>query len=145
MVKIVSQLFQFLKSTSVSPHQRALSVTLGFYLSLFPVAGFTTLLGLGAILIFKLNPYLVQAINILLMPIQVVLMYPFLKTGRMIFFREKELMPEILQGKFSAILNANNLCNLFESVIGGIAIWGIISLITGFFLYQFILKLKVNG
>ena len=144
MVKIVSQLFRFLKSTSVSPHQRALSVTMGFYLSLFPVAGFTTLLGLGAILIFKLNPYWVQAINILLVPVQVVLMYPFLKTGRMIFFNEKELMPEVLQGNFSAILKTDNFYNLFESVIGGIAIWGIIGLTSGFFLYRFLLKLKMN-
>jgi len=142
MFKILSGLPEFFKTALLSPREKALSITLGFCLSLFPVAGFTTILCVLAILIFKLNPYLVQGINILFMPFQVMLMLPFLKAGRMVFFSEKNLMPEISEVKWTAIAKSENLYYFLESIIGGIAIWGIASLVTGFLLYRLLLKIK---
>ena len=142
MLKIAGDLFRYIKTVSLSPGKRALSITIGFYLSLFPVTGLTTILCLLAIVIFKLNPFLVQGINILFMPIQVILMLPFLKAGRIMFFTEKELLPEISQVKLSAFIRSDSLYYLFESIMGGVAVWSIVSVTTGFFLYRLLLKMN---
>ncbi len=140
ILKMFSGVSRSLKITTLSPREKALSTTLGFYLSLFPVAGLTTILCLLAIISLRLNAYLVQGLNLLLMPLQLILMYPMLKTGRMLFFTDTALMPKTDKVSWTSFTKTDNLLYLFESIAGGIAIWAILSVSTGFFLYRILLK-----
>ena len=125
-----------------SPQKTALTLTLGFYLSLFPVVGSTTFLCLLATFLFRLNPFIIQGVNFFLFPIQMMLMFPFLKAGRMLFFTRKDLLPAASLKQLMHVDGWDSFYYLFESLIGGIAMWGIFSAITGFLLYKILLKLN---
>ncbi len=140
ILKMFSGVSRSLKITTLSPQEKALSTTLGFYLSLFPVAGLTTILCLLAIITLRLNAYLVQGLNLLLMPLQLILMYPMLKAGRILFFTDTALMAKTEKVSWASFTKTDNLLYLFESIAGGIAIWAILSVSTGFFLYRILLK-----
>ena len=120
--------------------KKALSLTVGFYLAIFPVLGTTTVLCLLASMAFRLNIYLVQAMNFLLWPVQLLLVYPFLKAGRILFFEERQVMPNVAVGQWLEAKNPEQLLYLFESVIGGITVWSLFSISTGYFLYRFLLS-----
>ena len=116
---------------------KAISLTVGFYLAVFPVIGTTTLLCILTGLAFRLNHFILQSLNILLAPLQLLLVYPFLKTGRILFFQDKTVFPDtILPADWFFSGNWDNLYYLCESLIGGIVIWMIFSVSTGFFLYK---------
>ena len=128
-----------------SPSRKAVSLTFGFYLGIFPLPGSSTLLCLLAIVFFRLNPFLVQGMNILFTPFQMILVYPFLKTGRLLFFNEKNVMPGISLTQWINAENYEAFLYLFETVMAGVFIWGIISGATGFFLYRILLKKLSSG
>ena len=117
-------------AVSATPEKKALSLTFGFYAALFPVFGLTTFVGLLFAFIFKLKHYLVQGMNILFMPLQILLIYPFLKFGRMLLFDNQKIIPEIQLKEWFLFDNWETFYALFESVIGGIVIWSALSLTT---------------
>ena len=67
-------------------------------------------------------------------------MYPFFKAGRILFFTEKDLLPEISLLQFVNADGKNTFFHLCESVLGGIAAWGTFSVLTGFLFYRIILQ-----
>lgn len=128
---------------SSSPRKTALAITLGFYIGLFPVTGCTTLLCILATLLFKLNPLTIQGVNWLLAPFQLMLMYPTLKLGRILFFPEKGILAETSLGNAIASPTWKSVFSLGETVVGGIAVWGIFSILTGYFVYRTLLRISL--
>lgn len=124
--------------------KKAISLTIGFYLSLFPIFGTTTILGILISIIFKLNQYIVLTLNIILSPLQLLLIYPFLKTGRLLFFKNKSVLPDLSLNHWLTIDNWDNFIYMFESAFGGIIIWAIFAVCTGFFMYKILNKLNVK-
>ena len=125
-----------------SDHKIALTITLGFYFGIFPIVGSTSLLCLLAAMSFRLNIILIQALNLLFFPFQLIFMYPFYKAGRILFFSNKNLLPDV---SLSQIVHANSTGTFFyliESILGGIIVWAIFSALTGFFFYRMILQQK---
>ena len=110
--------------------KRALSLTLGFYLGIFPVFGLTSLLTFSASMVLKLNHFLAQGMNLLATPLQLILIYPFLKAGRIIFFNQKQVFPIVSMQSFFSLENWISLCYLVESVTGGIIVWAFTAIIT---------------
>ena len=106
----------------------ALTLAMGVVLSIFPVYGITTLLCLLVAVIFRLNIVVIQAVNYLMTPVQLVLLIPFLKSGSW------------LMGFNNDSLTFNSLMNRFQSdfwgvvqelgwvILGGISIWFFISI-----------------
>ena len=127
-----------------SPGKIVLSFTLGFYLGLFPVVGLTTLLCLVATFLFRLNPLIIQVANFSVFPLQLVLIYPFMKAGRILFFTKKELLPVVSLKQLFTADGWNYFCYLCESVAGGIAVWSLFSALTGIFMYRFLLQSAKN-
>lgn len=123
-----------------SPSRKAVSLTFGFYLGIFPLPGSSTLLCLLAIVFFRLNPLLVQGMNVLFTPFQFMFVYPFFKAGRLLFFNEKNVMPGISLTQWINAENQEAFMYCFETVMAGIFIWGILSAATGYFFYRFLLK-----
>jgi len=136
----IRRFWESLHINSLPPAKKALSLTVGFYASLFPLLGATTLLNLLGSLLFKVNVVITQALNLVLMPLQLLLMYPFFFVGRILFFPENEA---ILSLSFKQIVETDTRETLFlllETLAGGITVWALASAITGFFFYQILLR-----
>jgi uncharacterized protein (DUF2062 family) len=72
----------------ISPRQLAFTLALGFAIGCIPLFGVTT--GICALLamVLRLNMPAIQAANWLAMPLQLILLYPFLRLGQWMFSRQ---------------------------------------------------------
>ena len=74
---------QFRQGTS--PERIALTIALGVLLSIFPILGATTVLCTLAALFLRLNQPIIQVINYVSYPLQLVLLIPFYRAGETLF------------------------------------------------------------
>lgn len=125
---------------SSDTYKTALSLTVGFYLGIFPVPGTVTILCILVSFLFRLNLVLLQGMNWLLTPVQFALLYPFLKTGRFLLFNDTRVfLPVSTKNLLHA--KSETIIHFFESVAGGIFVWSMVSLITGYFLFRLLLRI----
>lgn len=68
-----------------SPRKLAWSIALGLVIGINPLLGSTTLVCLGLALLFRLNLPASQLANHLMYPVEVALLYPFLRLGAFVF------------------------------------------------------------
>lgn len=87
-LRIKQKIIQVLKQ-GLSPRKLALTFSLGFVLSMFPVIGTTTALTMLFAYLFRLNYVIIQLINWLASPICLALMIPFMHLGQDIFGAEE--------------------------------------------------------
>jgi len=64
-----------------TPRQLGLTVALGVVISIFPIFGTTTFLCFVLAVAFRLNVVLIQLVNYAAAPLQIILIFPFIKTG----------------------------------------------------------------
>ncbi len=98
LLKIKSTLLNQLKQ-GTSPHKIAQSMSFGFVLGTIPILGATTALcGIFGI-IFKLNHVIVQMINYIVYPLQLILVIPFIRMGEWIFHQAPVpiYLPELIE------------------------------------------------
>jgi uncharacterized protein (DUF2062 family) len=69
----------------MAPRQLAFTLALGFAIGCIPLLGVTTGICAVAALVLRLNMPAIQAANWLAMPIQLVLLIPFLRLGQWLF------------------------------------------------------------
>ncbi|EMO52332.1 DUF2062 domain-containing protein [Leptospira noguchii] len=80
---IIEVLKKELKS-GITPEKISLSIVIGAGVGVFPLIG-TTMALCGILgLLFRLNPVAIQLANYLVYPLQIVLIFPFLKTGSIV-------------------------------------------------------------
>jgi uncharacterized protein (DUF2062 family) len=72
-------------SQGLSPRQLAVTLALGFAIGCIPLLGVTTGICTLLALLLRLNMPAIQAANWVAMPLQVVLLIPFLKLGQWLF------------------------------------------------------------
>ena len=138
--KKAKEFLKLVKSGMDSPKSMALSLTLGVCLALFPVFGMTFLLGLMVAVVFRLNHLVVQTLNLLLAPVQLLLIYPFIKAGNLVFAGSR-VFKDIFtySGDWTFV-------KLIEMVAGGVIVWFALSLVTMPVLYIFLFRLlKIRG
>ena len=68
-------------SQGISPRRLALTLALGFAVGCIPVVGIPTVLCLGLALALRLNLPAIQAANYVVMPLQLLLIAPFVRLG----------------------------------------------------------------
>jgi len=71
--------------TGISPQRLALTLALGFAIGCIPVVGIPTALCIIVALPLRLNLPAIQAANYAAMPLQVALIFPFLRLGSWMF------------------------------------------------------------
>lgn len=69
----------------VTPDRIALTLGVGSACSLFPFFGFTTLLNLGIGVALRLNQPILQTLNQLLGPVQLLLILPYVRAGEVLW------------------------------------------------------------
>ena len=72
----------------ISPRRLALTLALGFAIGCIPVIGIPTLLCAGLALALRLNQPAIQAANYIAMPLQLILIVPFVRMGGWLFAAE---------------------------------------------------------
>jgi hypothetical protein len=87
--RLVQPLLQLLRM-GITPEKIALSLAFGMALGTFPVLGSTTILCTLAVFLFGLNFPAIQIVNYFVYPLQLALLVPLLRAGR-ILFREPPL------------------------------------------------------
>lgn len=80
--------FRIIPREGFTPEKMALSVTIGIIAGLFPVIGFTTMLGIVLTAAFRQNLALVQSVSWLLSLVQLLLIIPLMRMGAMLWNQE---------------------------------------------------------
>ena len=124
--KIQTKLKQFL-TQGLSPEKIALTLGFGITLGIFPIIGFTSGLCVICASVFRLNQGLLQFINYLIYPLQIVLIIPFFQLGAWVMHdRDFTLNLKTLQIKFTTdFINALN--ELWTAAWHAALVWLIIA------------------
>lgn len=136
-----TKLSNLFKSILEPGEKKIESVMFGFYIGLFPMLGFTALLGFLTSMVFRLNHYFVQGMTLVMTPLHLLLWYPFLKAGRFLFFNDKNVIPAISFKEWFTVNDWHVFHYLLDTVVGGIGLWGIFCLVTFPFLYRFLARI----
>jgi uncharacterized protein (DUF2062 family) len=119
---IVAQLTQ-----GVTPEKIAFTLALGIALGVFPILGSTTALCAIAGVLVKLNQPIIQSVNYLVYPLQLILLIPFYRAGEQLLGRAPiPLSIPMLLDRFQA--NTGQFLKDFGMVgVGGILVWFIVA------------------
>jgi uncharacterized protein (DUF2062 family) len=122
IVPIVAQLTQ-----GVTPEKIALTVALGIALGIFPILGSSTALCAIAGIMIRLNQPIIQAVNYLVYPLQLVLLIPFYRAGEHLLGRAPiPLSITLLIDRFRA--DTGQFFSDFGMIgVGGILVWLIVA------------------
>ncbi|WP_163717325.1 DUF2062 domain-containing protein [Mangrovibacterium lignilyticum] len=126
---------------SSNPHQAALSLTIGFYLGIFPIFGFTTVLCLLAGYIFRLNQPITLLVNILIAPLQLLLAFPFFVGGNFLFSELSSIQLTMNFDELLQFLKTDCMGYLIQYGIRSMSNWSVSGLLTGVPFYKLILFL----
>ena len=81
----LTRLLLDLLKQGITPHKLALAVALGVLLGITPVIGVTIVACTVAALLLRLNLPLIQLVNNLCYPLQILLLIPFVQAGQWLF------------------------------------------------------------
>jgi len=131
--------FRIIPKEGFTAEKLALSVTIGIVSGLFPVIGFTTIVGLGLTAAFRQNIALVQSVSWLLTLVQLLLIIPLMRMGALIWDQnnihitlgkiELAFQPGIMEG-----LQTIGIFHLY-----GVLAWSILVIPAGTFSYYALL------
>lgn len=132
--KAVRQTIRLLRQ-GTSPHKMALTITLGFLLGIIPAFGFITPVCTAIALWLRLNVPLILSVLYAVLPLQLALFVPFLHLGEQVFnltpipFSPEKLL-HMVQTDWWDTLSLIGITNL-----AAVAVWLILSIPAGYFLY----------
>lgn len=107
----------------VTPEKIALAIAAGAILGIFPVLGSTTLLCAGAAALLGLNLPLIQLVNAVVYPLQLILLIPLLQAGQWLF---GEPMLPITMPKVMHMIQAsvwNTVTTLGSATARAVVVW----------------------
>lgn len=113
----------------------AITCALGAVLAVFPVYGGTTLLCFIVAIVFRLNVVVIQAVNYVLTPVQLLLIVPFMQVGIALFdLPAKSLhfdgLVDLFKDDFNSVIS-----ELGGALLGGIVVWLVIAIPVFFLLF----------
>lgn len=127
---VVTQLKQ-----GITPEKIALTIALGAVIGMFPILGATTLLcGIVAAWL-KLNQPIIQLVNYLMYPVQIILLLPFYRAGETLLGREHmPLSIPMLMERFRT--DTGRFFGDFGMIgVGAIGVWCLLAPLAGGALY----------
>lgn len=120
----------------LTPFQLALTISFGVTIGLFPFIGLTSVLCFIFAFIFKLNIVVIQLVNWLVAPLQLILLVPFYQLGNYFsinLFKTEVIKLEIELFAQSAFLQ--KIISLLNSQISAILGWLVICIPIGLVVY----------
>lgn len=139
MIQKLKTVIQSQLTQGVTPHGLALTCAFALTLGIFPILGSTTILCFLAALLFRLNQPVIQILNYIVYPLQIVLLPFFLKAGQVLFKAPPlTIDPEVLMKEFAADWQAF-LSRYTIAGLQGIAVWCLVAPFLGVLVY-FVMK-----
>ena len=109
----------------LSPDKIALTIGVGLAIAVIPIIGVTTILSLLAAWAFRLNHPIIQAINWTSYPLQLLLLFPFIRLGEKLFGGPKlefSLEQLVAMGKTDPV---GTITRLGTTAAHAVAAWGL--------------------
>jgi uncharacterized protein (DUF2062 family) len=133
--KIVKPILTLLKQ-GISHEKIALSIAVGTALGIFPILGATTVLCALAAFVLRLNLPAIQLINIVVYPLQLFLLLPFLKVGGWLFGDQRfsQIGNEIIDLIRNDVWSSFGV--LWDLTVYAVVLWLIISPLVTVVLYK---------
>ena len=133
--KYISGLLSQALKQGITPRKLAVTCALGAVISIFPLFGTTTLLCFGVAIALRLNIAIIQLVNYLFAPLQIVLILPFIKIGTDLFGLNpfpysSEQLADLLRNDFWLVVREAGL-----ALMAGIGMWILFSIPLFFFLF----------
>lgn len=127
--------FRIIPREGLSSEKLALSFTIGIIGGSFPVIGFTSLISLLLLMVLKQNFTIVQAMNWIAAPIQLVMIIPFMRLGAIVLFKDNLsiTLRHIIKAFNPGIWEGLKTVGLFH--LYGVIGWLICALPAGLFIY----------
>eukprot|EP01121_Diplochlamys_sp_Union-15-3_P009264 TRINITY_DN2520_c1_g1_i1.p1 TRINITY_DN2520_c1_g1~~TRINITY_DN2520_c1_g1_i1.p1 ORF type:complete len:155 (-),score=2.61 TRINITY_DN2520_c1_g1_i1:27-491(-) len=132
--KRIKQPFLDVLKQGLTPEALSLSFTLGIVGGLFPIPGVTTLVCGLFIWLFRLNIAATQIINVILTPLELVLVVPFIQLGNMIYPSDIPIDSKVISSAMDkGVIYAVSL--LWSSLLRGVLAWAIITPLPAVLIY----------
>ncbi|HEV2333315.1 MAG TPA: DUF2062 domain-containing protein [Gammaproteobacteria bacterium] len=131
----LTRLITGLLSQGITPHKVALTLALGVVLGVNPLIGTSTTLCVVAALWLGLNLPLIQLINYLAYPLQILLLIPFVQAGQWLFrepplpFSATDIKTMLAAGLWKAIQT------LWSYALHGMVAWLFLGALMGLAIY----------
>lgn len=124
---------QLLQGRSI--HELALALSLGLLMGTIPLLGVSTMLCALLAVLFRLNHLLIQAANYLVYPLQLLLIFPFIRFGE--YLTHRKVLPDNLDEMMAQfrLEGGAALFDYFSAAITGLLAWLTLSIPLGFLLY----------
>lgn len=116
-------------------HELALALTLGILLGIIPLLGVATAVCALLAVVLRLNHLLIQAANYLVYPIQLLLIFPFIRFGE--YLTRSKVLPDTID-EMMAQFRMEGIAAIrdyFSAAASGILAWLLVSIPLGFLLY----------
>jgi len=124
--------------SALEPRRFAAGFTLGALLGILPIPWGTSLLALTLGLRLRLNPLLIQSLNAILWPLQLMLMIPFFRWGGRLAGTDPGLLRLELLSEAGLLSLPEIWALLWRAQLGALALWAALALPAGALLYGFI-------
>jgi uncharacterized protein (DUF2062 family) len=115
-----------LLSQGISPHKIALCIALGVMLGISPLIGSSTVLCAAAALAFGINLPLIQLVNYLVYPLQLLLLIPFIQAGQWLFHQSPLPFSLAQLTSLFRISFWHTLDILWQYMLHGLVAWSIL-------------------
>lgn len=133
--KIFTRIKYFLRK-GITPHKLALSLSIGITIGIIPLYGLTSLIITLVALCFRLNITASHIAHYAVHPVQILLIFPFLKLGDLIF--NNSLLPHSVN-QFLLMMKTDvwgTLHNFWIAYLTATAVWFVISIPLAIILYK---------
>ena len=124
---ITGLLSQALKQ-GITPRKLAVTCAFGTVIGIFPLFGTTTLICFGIAIALRLNIAIIQLVNYLIAPAQILLILPFIKLGSYVFGLNAfpysaEQLVDVFKNNFWLLIKEAGL-----SLLAGVGMWLLFSI-----------------
>jgi len=147
-MKIVSKVHAYYKiqiqhiiryCTNLDPRKTSFAIAAALCIGIVPMFGCTFILATSFGLLFRLNQFIIQSIHILMSPLQILMFYPFVRAGQLVFHLNSKTTLSFRQLPDFVINRTTDFIREYLNIILAAAgVWLIFSLLTGCFLYRLI-------
>lgn len=137
--RIVEPVLALLRQ-GVTPEKIALGMALGVVLGVTPMFGTTTILCMVAAFFLRLNPAAIQFVNYLMLPVQLMLLIPFIRAGEWLFGAARN---PVTLDRIRQLIQANvwhAIAALWTSTVHALAVWAILGSLSIFPIYWLLVR-----
>jgi len=125
--------------TNLDPRKTSFAIAAALCIGIVPMFGCTFILATSFGLLFRLNQFIIQSIHILMSPLQILMFYPFVRAGQLVFQLDRKMTLSFRQLPDFAINHTTDFIREYLNIMlaaGGV--WLIFSLLTGYIVYRLV-------